>query len=76
MLVYFWVTDSSYLHIIKGTVAVTLQAHVSEIQRHLLTHRQSDQVDTLAVVGVVIRPVWRDDDPLTLSEGTTTTRVT
>lgn len=55
---------------------MTLQAHVSEVQHHRLSHRQPDQVDTLAVVGVVIRPVGRDDDAFTVSEGSTATGIT
>lgn len=55
---------------------MTLQAHVSEVQHHRLSHRQPDQVDTLAVVGVVIRPVGRDDDAFTVSKGSTATGIT
>lgn len=53
-----------------------LQAHVSEVQRHCLSYRQPDQVDTLAVVTVVIGPVWRDDDAFAVSKGSTAAGIT
>lgn len=55
---------------------MVLQAHVSEVQRYLLSHWQPDQIDTLSVVGIIIGPVGGDDDAVTVSECTTTPRVT
>lgn len=55
---------------------MVLQAHVSEVQRYLLTHWQPDQIDTLSVVGIIIGPVGGDDYAVTVSECTTTPRVT
>lgn len=55
---------------------MVLQAHVSEVQRYRLSHWQPDQIDTLSVVGVIIGPVGGDDDAVTVSECTTTPRVT
>lgn len=55
---------------------MTLQVHVCEVQGHLLSSRQADHINTLSVVGVVVGPVGGDDDSLTVSEGTTTPRVT
>lgn len=53
-----------------------LQAHMSEVQSHLFTHWQTNHVDTLAVVGIIIGPVWGNDDTFTVSKGATTTRIT
>ena len=55
---------------------MTFQIHVSEIEGHLLTGWQPDQIDTLAIVGIVIGPIWGNYDALTVSERTTTTWVT
>lgn len=55
---------------------MTLDIQVSEVEGHFLSCWQPDQIDTLAIVGVTVRPVRRNDNSLTFSEGTTTTRVT
>jgi len=70
-----YVIKESYLHVVKAAAAVSLQAHVSEVQGHSFTGRQTDQIDALAVVGVVVGPVGGDDDALALSEGSSTARV-
>lgn len=73
---YVRVIKKSYLHIVKYAAGVTLDVDVSEVEGHLLTDRQLDQIDALPVVGVVVGPVGGDEDGLTVSEGTPTTRVT
>lgn len=65
-----------HLDIVKGAAAVSLQAHVSEVQHNCLSCRQPDQVDTLAVVGVIIGPVWRDDNAFAVSKGSTAAGIT
>lgn len=55
---------------------MVLQAHVSEVQRYFLSHWQPDQIDTLSVVGIIIGPVGGDDYAISVSECTTTPRVT
>ena len=64
------------LHIVKSTSTVTLQVHVSEVEGHPLTNWQPYQIDTLAVMGIVVWPVGGNDDALTVGEGTTTSGVT
>lgn len=68
--------NTSYLHIVKHAVAVTLQIHVSEVEGHPLSRWYPDQIETLAVVGIVVGPIGGDDNTLAVREGTTTTRVT
>lgn len=55
---------------------MVLQAQVSEVERDLLSRWDLDQIDTLAVVGVIVGPVGGDDDAVTVSECATTSRVT
>lgn len=55
---------------------MVLQAQVSKVERDLLSRWDLDQVDTLAVVSVIIGPVGGDDDAVTVSECAATSRVT
>lgn len=54
---------------------MVLQAQVGEVERDLLSSRQLDHIDTLAVVSVIVGPVGGDDYAVSVSEGTTTSRV-
>lgn len=65
-----------YLHIVKGAATVTLQVHVGEGEIHCLSCWETDHVDALAVVSVVVGPVGRDDDSFALCECATTSRIT
>lgn len=71
-----WSINRSYLHVVKRAAAVTFQVHVSEVEGQRLTHWHPDQIDALAIVGIVVGPVGGYDDALTVSEGTTTAGVT
>lgn len=74
--IFLCIINPSYLHVVKNAVAVTLQTHVSEVEQHTLSCWQPDQIDTLAIVGIVVGPVGGGESTLAVSKGTTTTRVT
>lgn len=49
-----------------------LQVHVGEVERHQFTAWQSDDINALPIVSIVIRPVGRDDDAFCVCKDTST----
>lgn len=52
---------------------MTLQLHMGEVEEYFFILWLSDNVDTLSVVGVRVRPERRCDNPFTLCEISSTT---